>query len=208
MESDSEARTSPTLLGRLRQAPADQAAWGLFVDRYGPRLYAWCRHWRLQHADAQDVTQVVLTKLAQKLRTFAYDRGRSFRGWLKTLTDRACSDLLQARQRPGAGSGDSRVAELLQTVAARADLGRRLEEEYDRELLEEAMARVRRRVQARTWDAFRLLALEGRSGAEAAAALGMKVATAFVARSKVQKMIQAELGQLEGPGPEAGGDRP
>jgi RNA polymerase sigma-70 factor (ECF subfamily) len=208
MGDSSEARTSTTLLGRLRQAPADQAAWGQFVDRYGPRIYGWCRHWRLQDADAQDATQVVLTRLAQKLRTFAYDRGRSFRGWLKTLTDHACSDLVRARQRPGAGTGDSRVAELLQTVAARADLGRRLEEEYDRELLEEAMARVRRRVEARTWDAFRLLALEGRCGAEAAAALGMKVATAFVARSKVQKLIQAELRQLEGPDPEAKGDRP
>jgi RNA polymerase sigma-70 factor (ECF subfamily) len=203
MADASDARTSTTLLGRLRQAPADQAAWDQFVDRYGPRIYGWCRHWRLQHADAQDVTQAVLTRLAQKMRTLAYDRGRSFRGWLKTLTDHACSDLLRARRRPGAGTGDSQAAELLQTVTARADLAQRLDEEYDRELLEEAMARVRRRVEARTWDAFRLLALEGRSGAEAAAALGLKVATAFVARSKVQKLIQAELRQLESP--EAGG---
>jgi RNA polymerase sigma-70 factor (ECF subfamily) len=206
MDGDSEARTSPTLLGLLRHMPADQAAWGRFVDRYGPRIYAWCRHWRLQDADAQDVTQVVLTRLVEKLRTFSYDRGRSFRGWLKTLTDHACSDLVQARQRPGAGSGDSQAAELLQTVEARADLARQLEEEFDRELLDEAMTRVRQRLEARTWDAFRLLALEGHSGAEAAAALGMKVATVFVARSKVQQMIQAELRELESP--ETGGDRP
>jgi RNA polymerase sigma-70 factor (ECF subfamily) len=206
MADASELRTSPTLLGRLRHAPADEAAWGRFVDLYGPRVYGWCRHWRLQDADAQDVTQVVLTRLAEKLRTFTYDRDRSFRGWLKTLTDHACSDLLQHRQRPGGGTGDSRIAELLQTVEARADLARELEEEYDRELLDEAMTRVRQRVEARTWDCFRLLALEGRSGAEAAATLGMKVATVFVARSKVQKMIQAELRQLEGP--EAGGEGP
>jgi RNA polymerase sigma-70 factor (ECF subfamily) len=205
MGAASEAPTSPTLLGRLRLAPADQAAWGQFVERYGARIYGWCRHWRLQHADAQDVTQVVLTQVARAMRTFAYDGGRSFRGWLKTLTDHACSDLVRAR-RPDAGTGDSQVLEVLETVEARADLTKRLEEEYDRELLDEAMARVRRRVEARTWDAFRLLALEGRSGAEAAGALGMKVATAFVARSKVQKMIQSELRALEGP--EAGGGGP
>jgi RNA polymerase sigma-70 factor (ECF subfamily) len=206
MAGPSDVRTSTTLLGRLRHAPPDQDAWGRFVDRYAPRIYGWCRRWRLQEADAEDVTQMVLIRLVEKLPTFAYDRGRSFRGWLKTLTDHACSDLLQARQRPGAGTGDSVVAELLQSTEARADLARRLEEEYDRELLEEAMTRARRRVQAHTWDAFRLLALEGVSRAEAAEALGMKVATVFVARSKVQKMIQAELRQMEGP--EAQGDKP
>jgi RNA polymerase sigma-70 factor (ECF subfamily) len=61
------------------------------------------------------------------------------------------------------------------------------------------MVRVRLRVEARTWDAFRLLALEGRSGAEAARQLGMKVATVFVARSKVQKMLAEEVHKLDAP---------
>jgi len=37
------------------------------------------------------------------------------------------------------------------------------------------------------------------SGADVAAALGMKVATVFVARSKVQKMLQEEIRKLEEP---------
>jgi RNA polymerase sigma-70 factor (ECF subfamily) len=55
------------------------------------------------------------------------------------------------------------------------------------------------RVVPRTWEAFERTALRGESGAEAATALGMKVATVFVARSKVQKMIQEELRKLDGP---------
>jgi RNA polymerase sigma-70 factor (ECF subfamily) len=51
----------------------------------------------------------------------------------------------------------------------------------------------------RTWEAFERTAVQGPSGAEAALAPGMKVATVFVARSKVQKMIQEELRKLEGP---------
>jgi RNA polymerase sigma-70 factor (ECF subfamily) len=77
-----------------------------------------------------------------------------------------------------------------------------LEEEFDCELLEAASTRVRLRVQPRTREAFRLLALEGRSGAETAQQLGMKVATVFVARSKVQKMLQEEMQRLENAGPE------
>jgi RNA polymerase sigma-70 factor (ECF subfamily) len=40
--------------------------------------------------------------------------------------------------------------------------------------------------------------VEGKSGAEAATLLGMQVATVFVARSKVQKMLQDEVRKLEG----------
>jgi RNA polymerase sigma-70 factor (ECF subfamily) len=198
MDSASEDRTSTTLLGRLRRAPTDQAAWAEFVERYGPKIYGWCRQAKLQETDARDATQDVLVKLAQKMCTFAYYPAGSFRGWLRTLTHHACADLLDSRKRPGTGSGDSRILELLESVAAREDLVKQLDEVFDRELLEEAMARVRLRVEPHTWEAFRLLALEGCSGAQAAAALGMKVATALVAKSKVQKLIRAELRKLDG----------
>jgi RNA polymerase sigma-70 factor (ECF subfamily) len=197
MDSASEPSTSTTLLGRLRRAPTDQAAWAEFVERYGPKIYGWCRQWKLQEADARDATQDVLARLAEKMCTFAYDPAGSFRGWLRTLAYHACVDLLQNRKR-GTGSGDSRILELLESVAAREDLVKHLDEVFDRELLEEAMARVRLRVQAHTWEAFRLLTVEGCSGAEAATALGMKVATALVAKSKVQKLVRAELRKLNG----------
>ena len=140
MHNDSDPPTSATLLGRLRQSAADQHAWGKFVDRYSPKIYAWCRRWGLQEADAQDVTQSVLVKLVEKMRVFVYDPAQSFRGWLRTLTHHAWYDFVQARQRPGKGAGDSRVVEVLQAVEARDDLVGRLEAEFDRELLDEDMA--------------------------------------------------------------------
>ena len=202
MAGDPNVPTSPTLLGRLGRVPADQAAWGEFAERYGRKIYGWCRHWHLQEADAEDVTQQVLLKLARTLRTFSYDPARSFRAWLKTVTHHAWRDFVEARNWPGAGSGDTAVLEQLQTVQARDALVEELDEEFARDLLEEAMARVRLRVQPHTWQAFHLLAVEGRSGAEAAERLNMKVATVFVARSKVQKMLQEEVRKLEGRGPE------
>ncbi len=39
--------------------------------------------------------------------------------------------------------------------------------------------------------------MQGQSGAEAAQALGMKVATIFVAKSKVLKLLQEERRKLE-----------
>ncbi len=59
-----ESRTHRTLLARLAQSGGgNQEAWSEFVDRYGRRIYGWCLRWRLQDADAQDVTQIVLLKL-------------------------------------------------------------------------------------------------------------------------------------------------
>jgi RNA polymerase sigma-70 factor (ECF subfamily) len=192
----SSERTSPTLLGRLRTSPADQEAWRAFVERYGPRIYAWCRRWNLPEQDAQDVTQNVLARLVEALRRFQYDSSRSFRGWLQTLTHHAWYDFVTARGRGGA-TGDTETLRYLETVEAREDLAAKLAEEFDQEVLEQAMKRVQAIVLPTHWDAFRLTALEGLSGAEAAERTGMQVATVYVIRGKVQKQIQEEVQALE-----------
>ena len=198
MPNDRSTQTSVMLLGRLRQDPKDQAAWNDFVARYQPKILQWCRGWRLQESDAHDVTQAVLLKLNGLMATFVYDPSRSFRGWLKTLAHHAWRDLVDERRRSEQGSGDSRMREFFESLQAGDDLVHQLEEEFRRELMDEAMARVRPRVAPRTWDAFRLTALEGSSGAAAAAQLAMKVAHVYVAKSEVRKLLKDEIKRLEG----------
>lgn len=89
------------------------------------------------------------------------------------------------------------MVEALDNVTARDDLSDRLADEFDRELYERAAAAVRARVEPHTWEAFRLTGIDGLSGAEAAARLGMQVATVFKAKSKVQKMLKAEIERLQ-----------
>jgi RNA polymerase sigma-70 factor (ECF subfamily) len=192
-----ESETRVSLLGRLRRNPADEGAWREFVHYYGPKVRGWCHRWGPQEADAQDVTQEVLLRLAAKMKTFTYDPGRSFRGWLRTLAHHAWSDFLQDRARPGQGSGDSQVLQLLGTAAARDDLAGGLEEQLDRELLEEAGCRVRLRVAPSTWEAFRLTAVEGLSGQEAARRTGLQVGQVYVARHRVEKLLREEAQKLE-----------
>lgn len=198
MDGSSLSQTRMSLLSRLRKGPGDRSAWEEFVERYGPQIRGWCSRWGLQEADCDDVTQTVLVKLATKLRGFVYDPSRSFRGWLKTLTRHAWSDFVSDRCRTGTGAGGSGVFEALLSVEAGEDLEQRMEEAFDLELLELASNRVRDRVQAQTWEAFRLTALEGLSGAEAGRRLGMPVASVFKAKSNVQKMLQDEISRLEG----------
>ena len=189
--------TNVTLLTQLRQDPSDQAGWDEFVERYGRHIYRWCRQWKLQDADAEDVTQNILVKLTQKLRSFAYDPSRSFRGWLKTVAHHAWRDFEDSRRHAQPAAGDSHAQDLMLTLEAREDMMLKLEKAFDLELLEAAKVRVRLRVAPHTWEAFRLMALEGLPVAEVAARVHLQVAMVYVAKSKVQKMLQEEIGKLE-----------
>lgn len=197
MAEASEPRTNPTLLSRLRRSPTDQKSWEEFVQQYGPKILSWCRRWRLQDADADDVAQMVLARFAARVRDFEYDPTRSFRAWLLTLTHHAWSDLAAARKNI-VGSGDSRVGELLASVAARDELARELADAFDLELVNAAMQRVRLRVQPQTWEAYQLTTIDGLAGAAVAAKLSMKVTAVFKAKSNVQKLLQEEVRYLEG----------
>jgi RNA polymerase sigma factor (sigma-70 family) len=188
--------TSRTLLARLRNDPSNEAAWDEFVEHYGRHIYRWCRHWGLQDADAEDVAQEILLKLARKLRDFVYDPKSSFRGWLKTVAHHTWLDFIDSQKRTRAIANDQ-VWDLLQSVEAREDLIHKLEEAFDYELLEAAKVQVRLRVAPHTWEAFRLATIEGLPVAEVASNVQMQVAMVYVAKSKVQKMLQEEVRKLE-----------
>jgi RNA polymerase sigma factor (sigma-70 family) len=185
--------TSWTLLRKLGTVPADGASWEVFARRYGPAVFQWGRQWGLQEADANDLTQTVLLKLVEHMKVFQYDPAGSFRAWLKTVSFHAWAKSCAVRHKEKERHDEDALA----SVEAKEDLATRLEREYDQELLDLALVRVSQRVEPHTWEAFRLLALKGQSGAEVARQLNLRVATVHVARSKVQRMIREELALLE-----------
>src|SRR5262245_26744196 len=197
MPADTSESTRITLLHRLNQNPADQLSWAEFVRLYSPAIRGWLIHWGLQEADAQDVAQNVLLRLTAKLPQFKYDPSRSFRGWLKTLTHHAWHDFVTEAGYRNRGSGDTSVLEQLQSVAARDDLAARIETEFDKELLETALGRARQRVAATTWEAFRLAALDQVPPQEVADKLGIRVSQVYLAKHRVQKVVQEEIRALE-----------
>lgn len=191
------SRTGSTLFTLLAH-PADAAAWSRFVDRYGPEVFRWCRKKGLQPADAEDVTQEVLLGLAKGMRNFRYDPAKAgFRAWLKTVTAHALSDLGRQRHKLR-GSGDPAVQGLLDSIAAAGDLDEELKEQFERELFEHAASRVRIRIDPKTWQAFAMLVFEEKSGAEAAAELGMSEAAIYMAKSRVKRMLEDEIKRIEG----------
>jgi RNA polymerase sigma factor (sigma-70 family) len=197
MANHADSLTQRTLLERLAQSGGhDQAAWSEFVNRYGRKIYRWCLRWRLQDADAQDVTQIVLLKLAKRMKEFTYDPDRSFRAWLKTVSHNAWQDFVASRQTAFLARGDA-ARERLDSLAARDDLSYELECLFDLELLETAMQRVRLRAATHTWMAFSMTAVEGVAAPVVARKLGMKIARVYAARSTIQQRLQEECQRLE-----------
>ena len=192
MPTDRDSDTSLTLMERLQNNPGDPQAWSLFVERYQPRIRAWCLNWGTQDSDADDIAQEVLVKLFAAFGKFRYDPARSFRAWLKTVTQHAWSDFIAARRKdPSHNAGP--VDTIADSAEAQSDLERQLEDAFDHELLELAMHRVKKRVKPGTWDAFQLTAIDGLSGVDAARKLQIPVAHVFVAKNRVQKMLQEEV---------------
>jgi RNA polymerase sigma factor (sigma-70 family) len=197
MTSSFRDRLSQSFFARLKANEA--GAWAELLKRCVPVIYQWCRAWHLQEADAQDLTQNVLLKLARRIRTLQYDPAKSFRAYLKTLARYAWCDLLSEREKPGAGGGNGSALRQIESEAARDDLARRLEDDYEQELLRKAMEIVQSRVQPQTWEAFRLTALEGLPGVETARRLGMSVAGVYKARSRVQQLLRDEVAAADSP---------
>jgi RNA polymerase sigma-70 factor (ECF subfamily) len=202
MGADSADTTRVTLLHRLNQDPTDQMSWAEFVRQYGPAIRGWLTHWGLQEADAQDVAQNVLLRLTAKLPQFTYDPSKSFRGWLKTLTHHAWHDFVTEAGYRTRGSGDTSVLNQLNSVEAREDLAARIAETFDKELLAAALVRAKERVAEATWLAFKLSALDGVAPQDVADRLGVRVSQVYLAKHRVQKLVQEEIRAIEGPAEE------
>jgi RNA polymerase sigma factor (sigma-70 family) len=189
-DSDSELRTRPSLLIRIRN-PRDEAAWSLFVEIYAPVVYRYCRRRGLQDYDSSDVTQEVMAQVARTVERFEYlpERGR-FRDWLGTVARNKLTDYLRVAGRSPHLSGQE-IASLdeVATTGADPDWG----EEFNAQVYRTAVERVRVHVDAAMWRAFELTWVEGRAAAEAAEILGVPVDTVYVAKSRVLKRLREEV---------------
>jgi RNA polymerase sigma factor (sigma-70 family) len=185
--------TRPSLLVRLRDLH-DRAAWEGFVELYAPLVYGYGRKRGLQDADAADLTQNVLRAVASHIERFDYDaRLGSFRGWLFTIVRRQLCDLRARRNGHCQGSGDPAVQRLLESQASPDEESAAWESEYRQSLFARAAEQVRPCVEEATWLAFWQTAVEGKPPGQAAADLGLSVASVYLARSRVMARLRDEV---------------
>ena len=76
----------------------DAQAWGALVERYAPLIWSICRKYRLDRADADDVSQSVWLHLVDHLGKIR--EPAALAGWLATTTRRECGRLVRTARRP------------------------------------------------------------------------------------------------------------
>jgi RNA polymerase sigma-70 factor (ECF subfamily) len=192
---DESPATRRSLIVKLRD-PADTAAWREFAAIYEPWIYRLARRRGLQDADARDLCQEVFRALARSVDRWEPARG-SFRGWLSRIARNLMINLLTRREPFSLGSGASGVQDLLEAQPAPDPSATALfEAEYRRHLFQRAADEVRGEFTPSTWQAFWRTAVEGRPGAEVAAALGLSVGAVYIARSRVLARLKRRIEQL------------
>ena len=181
--------TRASLLLRLRD-PHDGTAWQDFVDLYVPVVYGYARKQGLQDADAADLTQDVLCAVAGAVGRLEYDPRRgSFRNWLFTVVRRKLSNWRRDRRAGPNGRGDPDGQQLLEQWPAPEE-GAAWDAEWEQQVFTWACQQVRRDVPAVHWQAFWRTVVEGRSGKEVAAELGLTLAAVYHARSRIRARLK------------------
>ena len=192
--------TRYSLLSRL-QDREDQDSWKDFFDTYWRLIYSFAIKSGLTDAEAQDVVQETVISVAKDIQKFKRDRTLgSFKGWLRNLTRWRIADQLRKRTRSvPAGTNLSTPSPGLDEIAGpvNADLEAIWEEDWQANLLEAALERVKPRIKEEHFQIFDLNVLRQWPAGKVAQALGVNIGRVYLARFRVMALIKKEIRALE-----------
>ena len=178
----------------LRAQTGEENAWKDLTDLYRPLIIGWLNRQGVPARDLEDLSQDILLTVVKHLPTFQHSGRRgAFRSWLRTIVCSRTTDYWRAIDASTQASGGSGATAALQQLAdPDSSLNRQWDEEHDRYVLDCLLDLVEEEFEPATLQAFRRLALDGASGAEAAQELGLSVAAVYVAKSHVLQRIRQE----------------
>jgi RNA polymerase sigma-70 factor (ECF subfamily) len=183
--------TSESLLLRLKSAE-DQQAWSKFVELYTPLIFYWARRIGLQTNDAADLAQDVLTLIFEKLSAFDYQSGKSFRGWLRTVTLNRFRQQLRKKSIGAKPVTQSVLGQIADPAAAEStwDLN------YQQSLVSRAMELLRPEFQPQTWAAVKQYVFDGDPAAVAAKKNGISIWTVYAGKARLMTRLREQLDGL------------
>lgn len=190
--------TRASLLCRLRDWQ-DEDSWRDFFSTYWKLIYGTALKAGLSDAEAQDVVQETVISVSKSMPGFEYNpRVGSFRGWLLTLTNWRIMDQLRRRKNPGAAR-EFEFCPALQPEdfdPVPAELEQIWDREYERNLVDAALSRVKISVDPKHYQIFDLYVLKEWAPAKIAGKLGVSTPSVYVIKHRVQKRVESELASL------------
>jgi RNA polymerase sigma factor (sigma-70 family) len=209
MTHDDGTPTRASLLERLKDM-GDEASWEAFYEIYHHLIFSVARRAGLTESEAREVVQDTLIAVARKMPDFTYDPAKdTFKGWLLTVVRWRILDQLSKRgvqsgeqaQRSlsgGQADHDTRTATIdrvpEQVLPALEGVW---EEEWRAQLIQAALARIKRQVRPQHYQIYHLHVILGQPAREVARALRVNAAQIYLAKHRVGNLLKKEVRRLK-----------
>jgi len=193
--------TRTSLLRRLKQWE-DQESWRDFFNTYWKLIYSAAVKAGLNDAEAQDVVQDTVIAVAKKIEDFKYDPAHdSFKGWLLYLTRKRIALHYRKRERDRGGparDSEMALAELDRIPdPAGVDLEAIWNEEWEKNLTDAALARVKEQVNPKQFQMFNFYVLKQWPVKDVAKTLGVTVTQVYLAKHRISALVKKEVKRLQ-----------
>jgi RNA polymerase sigma factor (sigma-70 family) len=202
--------TRHSLLNRLKDW-GDQTSWQDFFNTYSRLIYNVAVKAGLSDTEAQEVVQETVIAVTRKIGEFKADPAHgSFSAWLMQLTRWRIADQWRKRQaKPNAlgvsgwrseswsdGTGSVNPLERVPDPASLA-LDAVWHMEWEKHLMDAALERVKQQVSPRQFQIFDLHVLQNQSVQETASTLQASVASVYMVKYRVARLVKKEVRKLE-----------
>ncbi len=185
---------SSGLLNGVQQL--DSESWSRLAATFGPIVYSWCRTSGVPAADAADVVQEVFTAVARGIRTFERRKQEgSFRSWLATITRNKVRDHFRRSAEDAGGIGGTTAWQMLQEQPEQELESSICPETARTAIHRRVLESVRNEFEVKTWTAFWMTAVDGKTAAEVSQELGISPASVYQAKSRILRRLRQRLAE-------------
>ena len=199
--------TRKSLLGRLKNWE-DNESWRTFFDTYWKLIYGFAVQRGLTHEEAQEVVQETTVAVAKSIGKFQYDpKVCAFKTWLLGVTRSKIANQFARRARQPAGTVSASADDSGSTGPVNripdeqgGQWDQAWDEEWQKNLMEAAVQRVKRRVPIEQYQMFDLFVLKQWPARDVAKTLGVTIGHVYVAKHRISRLVRKEVETLEAKG--------
>src|SRR5882762_8130362 len=181
--------TRQSLLSRLKDYE-DNESWRDFFHTYWKLIYGMAIRSGLTEAESQDAVQETIISVSKHMPGFKYDRAKgSFKRWLLRMTRWRIRDQFRKRRREAdllmRPKDETGRTPTLEAIADPVGMDAVWEEEWQKNLVEAALQRVKVQVKPKQYQVFDLYVLKKWPIAKVTATLGVNFGQVYLAKHRV-----------------------
>ncbi len=195
-DADPLIATRQSLIARLTNWD-DQLRWQEFFETYWRLIYSVAKRAGLRDDESQEVVQETCISIARNIASYDPKLG-PFKAWLLTTTRWRINDQFRRRKNEHHTPDDTRRTAAIERIP---DCGKTLDEtwedEWQRNLLDAGIARLKRKVDAKQFQIFDCVAIKGWTAAETAKRLSVNLAQVYLTKHRLKSLLKKEIRSLE-----------